>query len=243
MIAMIGTAVVLSYDTKFELTSAAPIDDGSGAAPQVGALAQAIDDLGDVEDPAGPSGSAGADPFRSLATATTLEPEAESPTTTRPSSTTTRRTAVAPVAIKPTTTTEPTTTSRSSSTEAPTTTLPPVSSTTSSTTESTTTTTTTTTTQPPNRDPNVDKPGNQNSYEDEAESLTLSADDPDDDTLIFSASGLPPGLAIDSSTGVISGTPSSKGDYTVTVTVDDGEGGTDAVDFTWKVRKQRNDDD
>jgi len=51
--------------------------------------------------------------------------------------------------------------------------------------------------------------------------------DPDDDPLSFSATGLPPGLSIDPSTGVISGAPTTPADgpYTVTITVSDGQGG------------------
>ncbi|MFG6443219.1 Ig-like domain-containing protein [Roseateles sp. LKC17W] len=56
--------------------------------------------------------------------------------------------------------------------------------------------------------------------------------DPDGDALAFSASGMPAGLSINASTGVISGTPSptasaggTAGVYTVTVTANDGRGG------------------
>jgi VCBS repeat-containing protein len=61
------------------------------------------------------------------------------------------------------------------------------------------------------------------------------------DTLTFSATGLPTGLSIDPTTGVISGTlhhsasqggPASDGVYSVTVTADDGNGGTTPDTFT-----------
>jgi endo-1,4-beta-xylanase len=53
-------------------------------------------------------------------------------------------------------------------------------------------------------------------------------------TLTFSANGLPPGLSI-SSSGVISGTPSSGGTFTVTVNATDSTGATGSVTFTWSI--------
>lgn len=50
--------------------------------------------------------------------------------------------------------------------------------------------------------------------------------------LTFSASGLPPGLAI-SPAGVISGTPSTDGQYSVTVTATDQTGASGSATFTW----------
>ncbi len=58
----------------------------------------------------------------------------------------------------------------------------------------------------------------------------------DTDTLNYSATGLPAGLSINSTTGVISGTipanASQVGPYTVTVTASDGQGGTVASTFS-----------
>jgi hypothetical protein len=64
--------------------------------------------------------------------------------------------------------------------------------------------------------------------------------DPDTgDVLKFTATGLPPGLAIDLNTGVISGTPTvgsgGSGPYTVTVYADDGHGGKTPETFVLKV--------
>ncbi len=66
--------------------------------------------------------------------------------------------------------------------------------------------------------------------------------DVDGDTLTFDVTGLPPGLAFDPATGAISGTidPDASGltgttNYSVTVTADDGNGGSVARTFTWTV--------
>ena len=68
--------------------------------------------------------------------------------------------------------------------------------------------------------------------------------DPDGDVLNFSATGLPPGLSVDPLTGEISGTiagsavsdaPNGDGIYTVTITVDDLQGGTVSATFIYNV--------
>ena len=66
----------------------------------------------------------------------------------------------------------------------------------------------------------------------------MNASDPDGDTLVFSATNLPPGLSIDPNTGKISGSPTagSAGGYPVSVKVDDQHGGTRTVNFTWTVK-------
>jgi len=67
-----------------------------------------------------------------------------------------------------------------------------------------------------------------------AASLPLSAtDSASGQTLTWSASGLPAGLSINTSTGVISGTATTGGTSTVTVTAADGTGATGSTTFVW----------
>ena len=74
--------------------------------------------------------------------------------------------------------------------------------------------------------PVVTNPGTRSSNEGASVSLAISASDSDSDALTYSATGLPPGLSLNSSTGMISGTVSGTADanspYAVTVTASDG---------------------
>jgi hypothetical protein len=82
----------------------------------------------------------------------------------------------------------------------------------------------------------VTSPGNQTSTAGTAASLQIHASDSaSGQTLTYSASGLPAGLSINSSTGLISGTPTAAGTSTVTVTATDTTGATGSTAFTWTV--------
>lgn len=86
-----------------------------------------------------------------------------------------------------------------------------------------------------NRPPYLQNPGSQVSSTDEPVVLVLNATDLDGDPLIFSATGLPEGLTIDDSSGLISGTPTTIGTSNVTVHISDGNGGQNIANFTWAV--------
>jgi serine protease len=81
----------------------------------------------------------------------------------------------------------------------------------------------------------VNNPGSQNSTVGTAVSLQISASDSGGASLTYSASGLPAGLSINSSTGLISGTPTTATTYSTTVTAKDSTGASGSTSFTWSV--------
>jgi hypothetical protein len=81
----------------------------------------------------------------------------------------------------------------------------------------------------------VTNPGSQSTTTGGTASLQISATDSAGATLTYSASGLPTGLSISSSTGKISGTASTAGTYQVTVTASDSTGASGSTSFTWTV--------
>ena len=88
-----------------------------------------------------------------------------------------------------------------------------------------------------NRAPSFDSSmNNQTSAEGDSVNLSTSASDPDNDTLTYSATGLPDGVSVNSSTGAITGILSaiSSGNYNVQVTVSDGSL-SDVQNFDWTV--------
>ncbi|MCK5829042.1 MAG: putative Ig domain-containing protein [Methylococcales bacterium] len=87
-----------------------------------------------------------------------------------------------------------------------------------------------------NTAPSVTSPGNQSNSPSDVVNLAVVASDPESDTLVYSAASLPPGLSINSSTGVISGTisASASGVYPATVTVSDGQLDNSAS-FNWTI--------
>ncbi|WP_405768463.1 M4 family metallopeptidase [Actinacidiphila glaucinigra] len=81
----------------------------------------------------------------------------------------------------------------------------------------------------------VTNPGNQSSTVGTAVSLQIQAGSTNSGALSYAASGLPSGLSINASTGLVSGTPSTAGTYNTTVTVTDSAAKTGTASFTWTV--------
>ena len=87
----------------------------------------------------------------------------------------------------------------------------------------------------PNGAPIVTNPGGQSGTIGLPVNLQIVASDPDGNVLTFSATGLPAGLTISTTGGLITGSPTAAATTTVTVTVNDGHGGIGATTFSWAV--------
>ena len=83
--------------------------------------------------------------------------------------------------------------------------------------------------------PVITNPGNQSTYAGAGVNLQLVATDANGDALTFSATGLPTGIVLSAASGLITGSPTTAGSYSVTVTVTDAVGATDSASFTWSV--------
>ena len=82
----------------------------------------------------------------------------------------------------------------------------------------------------------VTSPGTQSGTVGTAASVQVHASDSaSGQTLSYSATGLPAGLTISASTGLISGTPTTAASNTVTVTVKDTTGATGTASFAWTI--------
>jgi len=82
--------------------------------------------------------------------------------------------------------------------------------------------------------PSLVNPGNRSALVGASQQLSLSASDPNGDALSYTATGLPPGLSLNASTGLISGAPSLVGSYNVAASVSDGIH-LASVNFVWTV--------
>ncbi len=81
----------------------------------------------------------------------------------------------------------------------------------------------------------VTNPGSQASTVGTPVSLQINASDSGSSTLTYSASGLPAGVSINSSSGLISGTPTTAQTTSVTVTATDTTGASGTASFSWTV--------
>ena len=88
-----------------------------------------------------------------------------------------------------------------------------------------------------NQPPQITNPGPQTGAEGGLVSLALAGSDPDADPLMYSATGLPPGLSLDAASGLISGALAfdAAGTHDVTVSVSDGAVSSSSATFQWVI--------
>ncbi|WHT17465.1 S8 family serine peptidase [Crossiella sp. CA-258035] len=81
----------------------------------------------------------------------------------------------------------------------------------------------------------VTSPGDQTGKVGQAASVQVKATDAGGKSLTYAASGLPAGLTINATSGLISGTPTTAGTSSVTVTVTNADGKTGTAKFSWTI--------
>ena len=82
--------------------------------------------------------------------------------------------------------------------------------------------------------PTLTNPGDQTTASGTSVNLQLQASDPNGDTLGYGATGLPPGVGINTATGALTGIPTTVGSFNVVAAVSDGINSA-TVNFTWTV--------
>ena len=86
-----------------------------------------------------------------------------------------------------------------------------------------------------NQPPQITNPGAQTSLVGAVVSLPVVANDPENNPIIFSATGLPTGLTISPGSGVISGSVTVAGTFNVIISASDGISTPATAAFTWNV--------